>query len=639
MQMSKRFTIGFVALLLVTVGTAAMADPSDYGPTPPRLSLVEGPVSFWRTGATDWVAASLNTPLAAGDALYTGEAASVELQVGSRAFVRAGERTQLTLVDRQSDYLQFRVTEGRASFDLRTLPAGVVVEIDTPNAAFTVEHSGYYRLSVDGDTTLFITRRGGRATVVPAGGQALSVAPSEEVIVEGTETPSAETYVAPEPDAWDRWNYARTDDLLDAMSSRYLPPDVYGADDLDHYGDWRVVPDYGAVWVPAGMAAGWAPYSDGHWIWDPFYGWTWIDDAPWGWAPFHYGRWVFVSGFWAWAPGPRIVQSVYSPALVAFFSRGGVTAGFAAGAPALSWVALSWGEPVIPWWGGRGFVGRPWWGGWGGPRVVNNVVIQPTTNVNVEHITFRNAAVRNAVMAVGDSQFGHGPVRAAPLSASALATLRPVAGALPVKPTPTSLVAGPATSLRPSREALARPTVVLRAPTKPRLPWSESPQGGEPAKAAPTPQLRLVQPGEAKASRPAPFGQQAGPERAAPALPPHFEMPRPSTVAPAPSREGREPPAKILVPAAPPRIEEPSRPVIRAAPVPRPMESPRETPRVMTPPREMPRREERRDETIGRPPAAAQIRQEEIRALPGVPANRMVPPRHPEPKEGQKERR
>src|SRR5207249_2027001 len=43
---------------------------------------------------------------------------------------------------------------------------------------------------------------------------------------------------------------------------------------------------------------------------------TWVDTAPWGWAPYHYGRWVFVDGFWAWAPGPIVHRAVYAPALV-----------------------------------------------------------------------------------------------------------------------------------------------------------------------------------------------------------------------------------------------------------------------------------------------------------------------------------
>ena len=107
------------------------------------------------------------------------------------------------------------------------------------------------------------------------------------------------------------------------MSARYVSSDVYGARDLDRYGSWRVVPNYGSVWVPAGVATTWAPYTTGSWILDPYYGWTWVDTAPWGWAPYHYGRWVYVNGFWAWAPGPVVVRPAYAPALVAFYGGPG----------------------------------------------------------------------------------------------------------------------------------------------------------------------------------------------------------------------------------------------------------------------------------------------------------------------------
>ena len=83
------------------------------------------------------------------------------------------------------------------------------------------------------------------------------------------------------------------------------------------------MPTYGAVWVPRGVAVGWAPYSTGRWVYDPYYGWTWVDDAPWGWAPYHYGRWVHVSGYWGWCPGPIVARPYYSPALVAFYGGGG----------------------------------------------------------------------------------------------------------------------------------------------------------------------------------------------------------------------------------------------------------------------------------------------------------------------------
>ena len=135
-----------------------------------------------------------------------------------------------------------------------------------------------------------------------------------------------------------------------------------------------------------------APYSTGRWVWDPYYGWTWVDDAPWGWAPYHYGRWVYLDGVWGWAPGP-LYRPVYSPALVAFFGPGG-------GVGPLGWIALSWGEPIIPWWGPTWFVGRPCWVGWHGPHVVNNVVINNFNSFNqfnFNHANIYNRWTNNAV--------------------------------------------------------------------------------------------------------------------------------------------------------------------------------------------------------------------------------------------------
>src|SRR5438552_2962292 len=303
---------------------AIPAADAPIGRTPPRLSYVDGEVSFWRPGASNWAPAQVNTPLAAGDETYTGNRGNLELQIGARAFVRAWGDTQLGFVNQEPDFLQFRVTAGHVSLDLRGVEPGRTVEIDTPMAAFTVDAPGYYRVDVSPERTAFITRRSGRATMTVAGGSAVAIAPSEEVVLDGATTPRVQSFVAPPLDVWDSWNYARTDELIDSMSARYVPAGVYGVDDLDHYGAWRVVPTYGAVWVPREVATGWAPYSTGRWVADPQYGWTWVDAAPWGWAPYHYGRWVYVDGYWAWAPGPLVARPVYAPALVAFFGAPGV---------------------------------------------------------------------------------------------------------------------------------------------------------------------------------------------------------------------------------------------------------------------------------------------------------------------------
>ena len=445
-------------------GASAASGADAIGATPPRLGYAQGPVSFWRPGASDWAPAQVNTPLVPGDELYTGHEGLLELQVGGRAYLRAWGDTQLGLANQEPDFLQLKLTTGHATLDLRSVEPGRSVEVDTPHAAFDIQAPGYYRVDVTPERTTFITRRGGRASMTAAGGQPVVIASSEEVVVEGVPVPTARSFASPELDVFDRWNYARTDELLESVSARYVPPQVYGADDLDHYGNWRVVPTYGSIWVPQAVPSGWAPYSTGRWVADPIYGWTWVDTAPWGWAPYHYGRWVFVDGFWAWAPGPIVARPVYAPALVAFFGAPGVSVSI--GAPFVSWVALGWGEPIVPWWGRPGYVGRPHWSGWGGPRVVNNVVVHNTTVINVTNINvYRNTTVNNAVVAVHRDGFGRGSVRESRVEQVDVRQLRPVHGRLDVKPEPASFVAaGGAAPARPAESTLTRQVVATRQP-------------------------------------------------------------------------------------------------------------------------------------------------------------------------------
>jgi hypothetical protein len=446
---------------------AAVPDPapsaasmSSMEPTPPRVSYIHGEVSFWRPGAQDWAPARVNTPLAPGDVLYTGEDGAVELQVGPRAFVRAAEGTRIGLDNQEPDFVQLRVIAGQAGVDLRQLSPGSVIELDTPQAAFSIERAGYYRVNVDQDSTAFSTHRGGTVTMTAPGGGATPIASNQRVVLAGLDSPRVELGAAPELTAWDRWNYQRTNYLVQTASARYTSPAMYGTEALDQYGSWRTVENYGAVWVPTSTPAGWVPYSTGRWIWDPRFGWTWLDDAPWGWAPYHHGRWVFVGSFWAWAPGPIVVRPVYAPALVVFL--GGVT--ISVGRP-VCWAPLGWGEPLIPWWGRPGFLGAPWWGGWGGPRVVNNVVINRTTTVNVTNITvYKHVNVTRAVVGVPADRFGQGQLHVTRISPAEVQQLTPVRGALDVKPAAASVMPATGPAPKPSPAVHARSVVATRPP-------------------------------------------------------------------------------------------------------------------------------------------------------------------------------
>src|SRR5713101_2896318 len=382
--------------------------------TPARISYISGDVSFWRPGAEEWTPARLNMPLAPGDTLYTGPNGKVEVQIGPRAFVRAASGTQIGLDNQEPGFVQFSVTAGRASVDLRELARAQIVELDTPNAAFTIERTGYYHADVTEDSTTFQTQRGGSATMTPAGGVAGTVAASLQVVVTGADAPRVDVGPTPGLTEWDRWNYQRTDELVNSPSARY--------------------------------------------------GWTWLDDEPWGWAPYHHGRWVHASGVWGWAPGPIVTRPVYAPALVVFL---GGPVRLSVGLP-LAWAPLGGGEPIIPWWGRPSQVGRASWDGWGGPRVVNNVVVNNTTIVNTQNITvYRNVTGSsgvNAVVGVPADRFGRGDARPSRFSQADVQQLAPVRGQLAVKPVAASLAPSSGTAIRPPEKIHDRPVVATRPP-------------------------------------------------------------------------------------------------------------------------------------------------------------------------------
>jgi hypothetical protein len=657
---TKRIIVMILALGMITsvVPVAQAADTPEsqqdaIGETPPRLSLTDGEVSFWRPGAEDWSQAQVNTPLAPGDRVHTGPNGNIEIQIGSRAFVRGGANTELGLESHEPDFIQLQVTAGKASFDLRTVEPGRTVEVDTPNAAFTVEHAGYYRLDVSDERTSFIARRGGQATVTSASGQPVTIGPSEEVVIEGEEGPRVSYFAAPQLDEWDKWNYARTDHVLDSVSARYVSSAVYGVEELDRHGTWRSVPSYGAVWVPRGVPAGWAPYSTGAWIHDPYYGWTWVDTAPWGWAPYHYGRWVHVNGFWAWAPGPVVARPAYSPALVAFFAGADVGVNVRIGGPVLGWVALGWGEPCVPWWGPTRIRHRPWWGGWGGPRVVNNVVVHKTTVVNVKEIThYHNTNVRNGIVAVGEKHFGRGPIHSARVSKVDEKRLRPIHTAPQVSATPASFAAGEGRGIRPPEKILKRSVVATRT----AQPKREIPAGtGRKAESVrvPTPAPRIVSAPEksetATVPQRPPFGQRKFERRTTdrdqPPRPPRVEGQRGSEQAnkgtPSVTRQ-TQPPRQRESQAAPPapvkpetsarqpgadRTRQPARvegqrgseQANKGTPsVTRQTQPPRQRESQVTAPSPT------RPQSLGRP---AEVSRSPARVLPGEPANRLSPNR------------
>ncbi len=387
-----------------------------------RLNYLSGAVTTEPAGASDWSYAAVNRPLTTGDQLWNDSGARSELHIGSTA-VRLGQSTSLSILNLDDANTQLKVPLGTLSTHVRELPPGTSYEIDTPNLALAVGAPGDYRVDVapDGSSTTVTVRRGS-ATVYGDGTQ-MPVSAGQRVVFTGTALQVADTGAVPPPDGLDEWVASRDAAEERSVSARYVSREIPGYQDLDANGTWRENPDYGEVWVPSAVPAGWAPYRTGHWIWQAPWGWTWVDDEPWGFAPYHYGRWAYVDDSWAWVPGPLVVSAppCYAPALVAFVGGGGGgfdwSVSLAIGGIAAAGVAWFPLGPRDPW--------RPSWGGWSPhyyQHVNQTVIVNNVNNINVNktvnvtnitnitniHNTYVNFRAPNAVTAVPATAFVHG---------------------------------------------------------------------------------------------------------------------------------------------------------------------------------------------------------------------------------------
>src|SRR5271170_4047845 len=298
-----------------------------------RLNYVQGAVSFQPAGEQDWLEADVNRPLTTGDNLWADKDSRGEIHIGATS-IRLSSETGISFLNLDDRTVQLQLAQGTIEVHVRRLEPGNAFEIDTPNLAFTLAASGEYRIQTDPDTnSTAITVREGAGQVTGAG-ESYDLASGQQYIFNGTDQLSFNAQAAPEFDNFEDWCQAQDQRENSSASARYVSRDVDGYYDLDDNGQWQADADYGAIWVPNGVAVGWAPYRYGHWVWIGPWGWTWVEDEPWGFAPFHYGRWAYVRGYWGWVPGPVVVRPVYAPALVGFVGGGGglgVGVGFGGG--------------------------------------------------------------------------------------------------------------------------------------------------------------------------------------------------------------------------------------------------------------------------------------------------------------------
>ena len=374
---SRLFTHSILLLCSLAVANLAWADPSG------RVALVtdyRGSISYSPAGETEWVSVVRNRPLIMGDRLWSDQNSQAEFQVGSSA-IRLASNTSVEILDLNDNIAQIKVAEGSVNVRIRRLYKGQIVEVDTPMLAFSINRSGSYRIDVDpydGQTTISVWKGAG---TVYGDGANFRIKSGEAVAFYDVNLRDYEIYGLAAEDDFDRYAYDRDQYWEQSPSLQYVDDDMVGYAQLDTYGSWNVSASYGNVWYPSQVSAGWAPYRDGHWVWQEPWGWTWVDNAPWGFAPSHYGRWVSVSNRWGWVPGPRHVRPIYAPAVVAFVggNNWGVSisigGGYSGGYQPVGWFPIGPQEVYVPsYYASRDYFNRV---------NVNNTVVNNTTITNV----------------------------------------------------------------------------------------------------------------------------------------------------------------------------------------------------------------------------------------------------------------
>ena len=277
-----------------------------------RLSDVQGEVQVDRNQGSGYEKGFLNLPITQGAKLRTGPDGRAQVEFEDGSSVRITPNTVLTFpslslrdsgakvstLDLQEGtaYVnfagkkddEFKVNFGREKVAL-TEPAHMRIEMGDANATLAVFKGDVKIESPSGSVDVSKNRT---ADFDLGDGDKYSLVKNLE------EDPF---------DAWDKQQQQYQDHYSSMGGSSYgssYSPYAYGTSDLNYYGTYNSFPGYGMVWQPYFAGAGWDPFMNGAWYYNPGFGYSWVSAYPWGWLPYHYGNWVYAPAYgWGWQPG------------------------------------------------------------------------------------------------------------------------------------------------------------------------------------------------------------------------------------------------------------------------------------------------------------------------------------------------
>src|SRR5437773_2650795 len=188
-----------------------------------RISLIHGDVSTQRGDSGDWEAATLNTPVVAGDKVSTGPSSRTEVQLDYANVLRLSDQSQANIATLDRARIQVQLAQGLAFY---TVFKGTEAnaEIDTPNVALHPHGEGEFRIQVNPSGETVVTIRKGEADLTTSEGSTRAHK-GQMITIRGAGSDAQyQTADATSRDGWDRWNDERDKTIRSAGSWGHVDP-------------------------------------------------------------------------------------------------------------------------------------------------------------------------------------------------------------------------------------------------------------------------------------------------------------------------------------------------------------------------------------------------------------------------------
>jgi len=273
-----------------------------------RLSDVEGAVQVDRNTGQGFEKASVNLPITQGVTLRTGHDgfAIVQFEDGSSLRLTPGTVAGFT---------ELKLRDSGAKASVANLQKGMayVSYVGTKNDEFALtfgpqtlklDKAAHLRLDVGRSEAILAVFKGDVQVDSPSEVAEVSKKQTATFYLAGNDPYSLAKSLTGNPyDDWDK-DQENYDQRYAKNNSYTNSPYAYGANDLNYYGNFFNAAGYGMMWQPFFTGAGWDPFMDGMWAFNPGIGYGWASAYPWGWLPYHSGSWMFLPSYgWAWQPG------------------------------------------------------------------------------------------------------------------------------------------------------------------------------------------------------------------------------------------------------------------------------------------------------------------------------------------------